>query len=211
MKNNLKKEICLKWNKDENLNKCKYTKEQCWFAHGENDKNDGKNNPCINELKCWNEKCKFSHPDGWNPYENKKECVICKDGNCNKSNYKYKHIDNEKITNHENSEFNVDSENFPPLLNKNDELSWSDDMNIIEDNEKNINIEITVNGDKLDNNNIEILFKKSIIENYKSNIKELLDFLDNNENTLIDMPSCILNKENKYIISSIELLQSLKI
>lgn len=56
---------------------------------------------CLNNDKCYNEICKYKHSNVWDPFKNKKECINCKSGKCNKIDKKYKHI-NEEDENYDN-------------------------------------------------------------------------------------------------------------
>lgn len=92
MNNKIKRNICKNWLD----NKCKFTKKECIFAHGES---DIIKNKCFNDIKCWNENCIYQHPKNWNPYNNKEECIFCSKGICDKNNNKYKHIKNTEENN----------------------------------------------------------------------------------------------------------------
>lgn len=85
--NKYKKDICNNWKEG----KCKYDKRDCLFAHGNEDIIKTK---CINGNDCYNENCLYEHPNEWNPYNNKKECLFCSKGFCNKKDMKYNHIIN---------------------------------------------------------------------------------------------------------------------
>lgn len=85
----IKKNICNKWIE----NKCRFMNnpELCEFAHGES---DIIKNKCLNDIYCWNEDCDYIHLQEWNPSINKKECLRCINGYCDKKNKRYKHINN---------------------------------------------------------------------------------------------------------------------
>lgn len=85
--NKYKKDICNNWKEG----KCKYDKRDCLFAHGNEDIIKTK---CRNGNDCYNENCLYEHPNEWNPYNNKKECLFCSKGFCNKKDMKYNHIIN---------------------------------------------------------------------------------------------------------------------
>lgn len=72
-------------------------KDKCFYAHGIEELKKIKKD-CIGQLKCYDESCSFNHPNDWNPYDNKIECLYCKKGNCNKINKRYIHIKN-NVTN----------------------------------------------------------------------------------------------------------------
>lgn len=114
LNNKYKKEICLYWKNG----KCRKESKDCSFAHG---KNDIMNEDCLNGIRCYNENCKFNHPEEWDPLNNKKECNFCIKGFCNKENKKFKHInvkcDNEiiEINKNKNKEFIFNENDFPEL------------------------------------------------------------------------------------------------
>lgn len=117
------------------------------------------NKKCINGIKCWNNDCEYSHPDNWDPYMNKKECINCYKGFCNKINNKYKHRNN--------NENNI----------KDDLKSNSNDMK--NDNIPNIN-ELTLKkeNDIKHNNNSKYILEferevEKIIEKLKINIDNI--------------------------------------
>src|SRR5256885_1674598 len=114
--NKFKKVFCEKWIEK----KCKFMDNPnlCSFAHGENDKIK---NDCLNGNNCYNENCIYKHSNDWNPHNNKKECMICSKGFCNKKNNKYKHIENVETTIKENDGNKVvfklpQTEDFPELI-----------------------------------------------------------------------------------------------
>lgn len=122
-----KVELCKNWEKGN----CKYN-DKCNFAHGEKDLIKLM---CFNGIECYNEKCNYNHPDGWNAYDNKKECIFCSKGFCDKSNLKYKHIINEDYSkndksqnfeinkNKETEKVNIyDEKDFPQLLKFNNKV-----------------------------------------------------------------------------------------
>lgn len=90
--NKYKTVLCRNWAQG----KCIHDKSKCIFAHGKDDliKQD-----CVNGINCYNENCWFKHPSGWIPYNNKKDCIFCEKGFCNKENNKYKHINNDIYNN----------------------------------------------------------------------------------------------------------------
>ena len=183
MNNKIKKVLCKNWIN----NKCKYTKKECIFAHGESD--IIKDN-CFNGIKCWDEICIYQHPKKWNPYDNKEDCVFCPKGFCNKTNNKYKHI--EIIDeNSKTSIFNLPKEeDFPETiknqninnLNNNLKCKFS---NILTSNLKDLL--------KIRNNNSDEYVKteKEIVSNV--NLKESTDY------NLIDIKKQL---QNKYIALS---------
>lgn len=89
--NKFKKIICKNWIEK----KCRFMNNSnlCSFAHG---KDDIIKNKCLNNIYCWNEKCNYEHPKEWNPYNNKKDCLLCLKGYCTKENKKYNHINDIK-------------------------------------------------------------------------------------------------------------------
>lgn len=167
MNNKIKKVLCKNWLD----NKCKFTKKECNFAHGEGDIVKIK---CLSGLNCWVENCIYQHPQEWNSYDNKKECIFCPKGFCDKSNNKYKHIiDNvikevDKNVILEISKIN----NFPSIVkNKNInnlEYKYSDVLNI-------------------KNNNSDYSYKKIDVKTKKEN------------NKLINIKKQL---QNKYIVLS---------
>lgn len=169
--NKYKKEICLYW---KNGN-CKKDKKECSFAHGIN---DIKKYDCQNGIKCYNENCNFSHPNGWNAYHNKKDCLFC-----NKKDIKYKHIFDENIQINEKDFFN--NEKFPSI-NKMDNINkdFIKDKTIIDDENILINVKKELYNEykklsKLDHNSWansieieEIDNKINILKNKYNIIKE---------------------------------------
>lgn len=118
---NYKIDLCKNY---EEKGKCKYG-DKCRFAHGNHEL---RKKSCKSYEKCWNDKCTYEHPEGWDPYENKRDCDFCKRGFCDKKNNKYKHfkdVDNENVNNLNQQEikeelFNFEEE-FPEIVkNKND-------------------------------------------------------------------------------------------
>lgn len=155
IKNNIKKVICNNWKNGE----CKYIKEKCIFAHGEDDKIK---EDCQNGIKCYNQNCWFKHPEGWNAYNNKKECIFCDKGFCDRRNNKYKHINNSKDEIIDN---NIDG--FKNVIKKID-FDDNDFPKLI----KEENIDINIKKNKLDNDDLPILIKDEDGEN---------DFIDIND------------------------------
>lgn len=186
-----KVELCKNWEKGN----CKYN-DKCNFAHGEKYLIKPM---CFNGIECYNEKCNYNHPIGWNAYDNKKECIFCPKGFCDKSNLKYKHIINK---NKETEKINIyDEKDFPQLLkfnnkvkehmntnNENDE-EYTDILNIkkqLYNNYKYLSkLDKNSWSDDLEihetNNKIKILNDKYNILKYKYK-KECEDVLNNNLN-----------------------------
>lgn len=102
-----------------------YKGDSCGFAHEEKDLRKKK---CDSYDKCWNEDCylKFSHPPEWNPYDNKKECLICEKGYCNKLNKRFKHTINnfDIIKDEKNYKMDIPKNgDFPDLIKNNNKLN----------------------------------------------------------------------------------------
>lgn len=156
--NKYKTVLCRKWNKG----KCNYDKNKCLFAHGDNDIN--KNNiktKCVNGDKCYNENCLYEHPNEWNPEDNKKDCLFCKKGFCNKKDVKYYHIKEDKYDIYNDNNFpELNKTNKLYVDNKNDDFNNLDFKNKVED--VIINDKESVLYDELLN------VKKELYNNYKS-------------------------------------------
>lgn len=122
--NKIKKIICRNW-----INgNCIFSKKDCRFAHGEN---DIIRSNCLNGIYCYNENCVFVHPKEWDPYDNKKECLFCCEGFCDKKNKKFKHV-------------NIDDKN---KNQKNQDINSSDIL--LEITKKDININEKINKDNI--------------------------------------------------------------
>lgn len=198
--NSIKTKICINWREG----KCKYN-NKCNFAHGENDM---KKQECLNGIKCYNENCIYNHPKQWNAFDNKRECIFCLDGFCDKSNLKYKHLfdkENKKINNDENVKIpkinNFDEKDFPLLENLENHKKSKKDIDINNFNIKTYNEILDIKKQlyinykrlsKLDenswsddieiqetNNKINILNEKYII--LKNKYKEEYDIMLNEE------------------------------
>lgn len=190
MNNKIKKVLCKNWLD----NKCKFTKKECIFAHGESD--ISKNN-CFNDIKCWNEKCIYNHSKNWNPFDNKEECVFCPKGFCDKINNKYKHIKNTD-ENNKCSISKLPKEDFPEII-KNKNINNLDNnlkckfSDVLTSNLKDVlkiqNINSDYSYEKIDE---YVKTEKEIVSNvnFKENIKD-----DN----LIDIKKRL---QNKYIALS---------
>lgn len=160
--NNYKKQICLYWKNG----KCNKDKKNCFYAHGENDiiKEE-----CQNGIKCYNEYCRFSHPDEWNAFDNKKECDFCIKGFCNKENKKFKHIDIKcDIKDKKDKNFIFNENDFPSLKSLNKKAKNDDDKNILH-----------INKDIKDINELNSL-KKELYKNYKG-LTSISDWSDDLE------------------------------
>ncbi len=176
MENNNKRkiELCKNWTKNE----CKYSKDKCNFAHGEDDL---LKKYCLSGEFCYNENCNYNHPKEWNPYNNKKECIFCLNGYCNKENNKYNHKNISKNISKNNEEviLNIpENEDFPEIIKSKYTNNINKDMNKYnlidhknEDNknnlkeiEKNIKTKLNINKDNNEDNLINI--KKQLKENY---------------------------------------------
>lgn len=163
----IKTKICNNWINEKN-NYCPYGKS-CRFAHGIDELKKVTIN-CKNGIHCYNEECLFEHPEIWNPFNNKKKCIICLNdkNNCNKKNKKYKHI-NKK-------EYNIDKKNdyeieTPKVLEDDIESTYIE-------NEKNIkdipiNITFNINDDEKNNEGIKKIDEEKIFNKIKS--QEILD------------------------------------
>lgn len=182
MNNKIKSVICNNWLN----NNCKFIKEKCNFAHGEDDIIKYE---CLNGIKCWNENCRFNHSKQWNPYDNKEECLMCKKGYCNKKNNKYNHSKNNNDTNNIKKEmFNFEKE-FSEIIKNNHDKEIKD-SNI---KPKNINDEIIKIKDEL---------KKNYIFLKKLNPNEWADFeeIDKTNSEIIELKdkyNKIKNKDEK--------------
>lgn len=122
MNDKIKSVICKKW---EN-NNCLFSEKECWFAHGVKDIINLK---CLNGNYCYNEYCIYTHPKEWNPDDNKFDCKKCIDGNCDKSNNKFKHIkksDNKYLN--KNVDVIFKKEDFPEIVknSKNNDINKKD-------------------------------------------------------------------------------------
>lgn len=174
--NHYKKQICLYW-KNGNCGKG----NDCLFAHGVNDiiKEE-----CLNRLYCYNEDCRFKHPDKWNAFENKQECEFCIRGFCNKKNKKFNHIkakydisENIKDENsqvYEKKEIVFNENDFPELNKK-----------IKNNNNKEM---LYINKDINELN----LLKKELYKNYK-NLTSITDWSDD-----LEIDNNIKNLNIKY-------------
>lgn len=192
--NKIKSVICNNWLN----NNCKFIKEKCSFAHGKDDIIKYK---CLNGIKCWNENCRFNHPEQWNPYDNKEECLICKMGYCNKKNNKYNHSKNDKndddINNIKKEMFNFEKE-FSEIIKNNHDKEIKEEI-------KDSNIKTkNINDNNIYNEIIEIKdkLKKNYIFLKKLNPNEWADYEEidktNNEITeLKDRYNKIKNKDEK--------------
>lgn len=120
---------------------------------------------CINKSECYNEICSFIHPNGWDPYNNKVECLNCKKGFCNKLNKKYKH-------NYNNLKFKfivnklILINRIVKFLEKNKYKNQKKEENNFTDELKNIEPEIKITINNLDE------FK------YKQNIKSIICLME---------------------------------
>jgi hypothetical protein len=136
---------------------------KCPFAHGED---DIKNN-CLSGINCWNENCIYNHPEGWNPENNKKECLICYkyENICNKENPKYKHINPHILMNEDFPE--IIKNKSPNNLNKEITFKYSDVLN-----NNNNNISKKYKEELLNEEDNMVNIKKQITNNYML-LKEL--------------------------------------
>lgn len=147
--NKYKREICIYWKQGRCIRE-----NNCTFAHGVN---DIKKYYCQNGIKCYNENCNFSHPNGWIAYNNKRDCLFCNKGFCNKKDIKYKHIFDENIQINEKDENfqNIEKDFFNnekfPSINKTD----------------NINKDFIKDKTIIDDENILINVKKELYDEYK--------------------------------------------
>lgn len=159
MNNKIKRNICKNWIN----NDCKFMKhkKKCNFAHG---KSDIIKYECLNGVECWNDKCDFNHPKSWNPYVNKKECLNCINGYCDKQNNKYNHIKVSDINNINRENIKKELPNFekdfPKIVkNNNKEIYNYTYSEILTSNLKNdLNIE-TKNIDDVNNEMIKIRYE----------------------------------------------------
>lgn len=164
---------------------------------------------CINKDKCWNENCIFKHPLNWKPYNNKKDCIFCYKGFCNKINNKYKHIDEEL------GKLNVDTD-----INKNEQieknniiLDEKEDQNIKENNntiELSIDIDELKKQDndcvddyninsKLNKNDNEKIENEGVIEKCRNKLKEYENYIYIKDNKLELIPDIDIFLEKLYI------------
>lgn len=153
--NKYKKDICNNWNEG----KCKYDKKDCLFAHGKEDIIKSK---CRNGNDCYNEDCLYEHPNEWNPYNNKKECMFCSKGFCNKKDIKYNHIiDNNYIKKDiikevdKNIELKLNNEDFPELIKSKDINEYKYSKILTFDLKNKLNIE-----DSIHEKNDELSFEQ---------------------------------------------------
>lgn len=188
----------------------------CSFSHGEDDiiKNE-----CFNGIYCWNEECNYYHPKDWNPYINKKECLICKKEYCNKENKKYNHIKDTNINDIKQDNRNIisyvsENEDFPEIIkNKNNnkiiyERKYSDilkskikkdikDFEKVQETNPDLNKTYKINEIKCENKDILIAIKKELYNEYK-----YLSKLDSTEwanyDEIENIKHKIKNLEHKY-------------
>jgi hypothetical protein len=215
--NKNKRVICKHWEEK----KCKFMNNPkiCSFSHGEDDiiKNE-----CFNGVYCWNEECNYYHPKDWNPYINKKECLICKKEYCNKENKKYNHIKDTNINYIKEDNGNIISyvsknEDFPEIIkNKNNnkiiyERKYSDILKSkikdskedikyykkVQETNPDLNKTYKINEIKSENKDILITIKKELYNEYK-----YLSKLDSTEwanyDEIEDIKDKIKNLEHEY-------------
>lgn len=195
IKKNIKKVICDNWKKGI----CKYNKEKCNFAHGENDLIKQE---CSNGINCYNENCWFKHPDEWRPYDNKKECIFCAEGFCDKKNNKYKHINDDII------DTNIDV--FKNVKN-NEKLNVIKEIDFNDEDFPILNNNIKDNKTSYDGNDIKVI-KEELYKEYKylsqlnpneswanedivEETNERIEILTNKYNVLKDITKDILDEE----------------
>lgn len=157
-------------------NKKCYRGDNCSYAHGKEELKDFKK-ICNFGLNCFKKDCHFTHPDNWNPEDNKKICEYYINGFCkNSDSCKFKHIIEKKdkdldITNNNDFQLlenDINSNIIEESINKNDDKhtqGFLDDN--IKDKKNNPNFEIFINGVKY----IDNIEKKDVIEVVRGNIK----------------------------------------
>lgn len=167
----------------------------CNFAHG---KNDLRKKKCDSYENCWNEDCKFEHPENWDPKKNKicKYYVngFCKTGN----NYKFNHIiegteENIEISINNNIQKTSDkkldlnsNDIFPPLISQEDNKIVNTNYNEKDNINKSINIlkkkeiidDLELHRNKIENTDKDISLNiKFSINGKELNENELNEFL----------------------------------
>lgn len=167
---------------------CNKSKEECDYAHGEDDIREFKK-ICNFGLNCFKKDCQFIHPEGWNPEKNKKKCKYYKNGFCrNGDNCEFKHIkeeikeENKEVNKKLDKNLDINSNNeFPPLK---------------EDTNSNITKEESINNKN--NENEQIKNKKNIKVNEKDEIFEenikISEIEINKEDKILDV-----NDNNKFL------------
>jgi hypothetical protein len=202
-------------------NKKCYRGDNCNYAHEKDELKDFKK-ICNFGLNCFKKDCHFTHPDNWNPEDNKKICEYYINGFCkNEDSCKFKHIiedikinekkDDLDITNNNDFQLlekNINSNIIEESINKNDDKDtqeFLDDMDDnIKDKKNNSNFEIFINGVKY----IDNIGENDIIEDVRGNIKidEKMDkefnntYINKNYNkeNIEDLISKLQNDFEKY-------------
>lgn len=184
MSKNIKTKLCINYKKNK---ECNYGNE-CKYAHGDSELIKF---PCKSYENCWNEYCNYRHKEGWNPYDNKKECFNCIKGFCDKENKIYLHkeyVDN-IINNIEDKDINSKSD---------DNIDYNKDFIFLNDIKKNKN---TSEGytNEINSGNPDIPLTKNIEEIIKNNEKDI-----NNIDVIINNMEEIFNNFNKKVKSEIK-------
>jgi hypothetical protein len=177
---NIKKNYKLKLCRHYEKGKCDKSKENCNYAHGNDDLREFKKE-CINGLKCFKKDCNFNHPNGWNYKYNLKICDYYKNGYCiNEANCKFRHDDDEleDIENEEHKDF-FKSDNYDYIKNVVKGFIHEDIIyKIIEDNRKKYNadkndlsLDYTLIVDGIEIENTKDLFTNNNNKNKSNNIQ----------------------------------------
>lgn len=130
--------------------------DKCNYAHGKDELRNFKKENCYNGLNCFKKKCEFTHPEGWNPENNKRICEYYANGFCNKEDKcKFKHIEDDNYD-VENIEINKkdknidinDNDHFPYFIDNKDNIKVNTNKEILE---KEISHNLNENEDLQDN------------------------------------------------------------
>lgn len=158
--------------------------DNCSYAHGKEDLKDFEKK-CNFGLKCHKEDCKFSHPDDWNPEDNKKICEYYINGFCkNDDNCKFKHIiednnydiENVKINEKKDINTNITEES----INKNVYIKENTNDIKYDNQENHTNLDIFING-----------IKYTDIEDIKKDDNQEIDVIE-------DIEKLIFNLQNNF-------------
>lgn len=158
--------------------------DECNYAHGKEELRFFKKDDCYNGLKCFKKDCDFSHPENWNPENNKRICEFYANGYCNKEeNCKFKHCN-----------INVEKDIGEKKENSNKKNNcYKEDIKINEEYKK---IDINNNDDfpVLKEN---VIFNTTISNNYNEN--EVVQNQFNNQYSEINNREDIINKKDNII------------
>lgn len=166
---------------------------KCSYAHGKEELREFKKE-CVNSLYCFKDNCHFTHPEGWNPKNNKKICGFYKNGfcrngdNCEFSHIKEENVESIEINKQENKVININGNNeFPSLVENKTNIVESNNDCMLEDN-KNQDKDINVNNDLFPN--IEIF-----LDGVKYNNENIINEKINNN---IEIQEIIINLQNSF-------------